>query len=555
MEMTTIKSPGKKQLALVFLIIVICAAINLFSIADYPALHCDEAGSATVAWQTFTTGKQTFGFLAEQNAILNELGGRFFLFTLGAWLAVFGRSPLAGRLLSVIGWLISSWLVYQNARALNQDRQTSVISVLVFATGLNVFWASHVIRQEIWVLAAIMLLLRLLLVSRAVSLWWLDLLFGFLTIEFALEIHIVALFFCFPFGVLFLGRCIKARSYKRLALYTVGIVLGIGVSGFIHLWPDPQYFFGYSQSVTASHCEYPLCLPLNLADIPGFLSSSLTLMIDFLLDSYVLNFNYLVLLYTLYFIPSLIWVLVRRREEVGIILWLFGLSFFLFLLLMQHKNRFYAPLWDGYFAILVGVTVTDVAARIEGLLSQAGKDSVKRDNPDQQNPSILGGRFTKHLNSAKLVIMLVSPLILINLFAQLWLGIKFAPRDYQAYTGQLLEQIPPGKHVMANAKLWFAFEDRNEFTADWYLSDTIFKTGIVIDSVEDIGRILTDLEIDYAIDSGAFSCAAGPTESSLLYSRYLQDTCLATATVNDRWFGAGGHLGSGSPTIVYQCGE
>jgi hypothetical protein len=150
------------------------------------------------------------------------------------------------------------------------------------------------------------------------------------------------------------------------------------------------------------------------------------------------------------------------------------------------------------------------------------------------------------------VLIVIIPLVVFNIGTQIWLGARFAPRDFSAYQAQVKQHVPPGTHVMADPVLWFAFNQRNTFTSDWYWyigSGLREEPGLSAQ----IGASMREKEIAYAVDDGTLACIEQPTPFSEAYSTYLQSACNPVATIEDRFFGAYGHTGQGQPTIIYDC--
>ncbi|MCC6904393.1 MAG: glycosyltransferase family 39 protein [Anaerolineae bacterium] len=509
--------------------IAVILVVNLFSLAAYPMPHCDEAGNASISWNAATRGIPAFDFLAQDNALRNESGGRYMMLLAGNVLRVFGSSHLVHRLTSTTGWILASILLYAVGRRLFSP-MAGLIAAMAFTTSLNVFGASHIARQEIWVIAAALGLCLFYLHLREGHTPWKVALLGLLAAQLAVEIHLMAIFLIMPLllwaGIEMLWR----RRYSALTALIAG-----GVAGAALLLPLHD-FSGLGSTLattTTRHCDTPFCLPGTPAALWDYLRQNLASFAGFVSSAYLRRYSAGVLLFMLYALCAAVYSLFRGGGTSRLVLAYLALSLGAFMLLMPHRNPFYAPLWDAGFALLIAATAIPVGEGLTAYLSR------RAGWPGGLRP--YGG------------LLLVLPLLAGNLFVQAYLGLKFAPRDFDGYLDQIEARVPPGAHLMGDAVLWYRFHERNEFTADMYFAD-IFGQGRGPDSAEKLAEEMRQLAPDYVVDTGAIACSVDPTLQSQWYSAYLQVNCQPVARIDDPWFGAYGQIGQGGPTIIYACG-
>lgn len=518
-------SLADRSTKLLVLILGVAILINLVGLTDYPSPHCDEIGSASIGYNFVTAGSPTMDAIGEYSSLPIRGGGFYYQYIVGAMLALLGKHLWVLRLSSSLGWLIATAFTYLIGRKLF-DVRTGLLAATTFLTSLNVYWASHVARQEIWVIAVTLSILYLYLFVRERRTLWGYLLLGVATAHTAIGIHPNGLFFAAALVLVIVLSSLRLPSgWRWTLLYVLGGVIGSVTVVLIHLLPDPNAVLQTLALATDSHCSTPFCLPsLSLHSLAERLQAHLI----FLRTAYWDAFNGFVRVFGLYTLVGIGYALIRGRSEDKMLLAIWGLSGALFALLLNYRNPMYAPLWDAFNALLIGVAVVGIA---QWMHSHAR-------------------RLSAQLSSGDLAILLILPLVATNLASEMWLTVKFSPRDFDAYLADVEALVPPGETVMGNITFWFSFNERDSFISDWYLAGFC---GPACRPSDDLASTMRGLELDYVIDTGAVGCAVDPAEPYPEYKAYLVSECDEVGQVDNRWFGPYGHLGEGHPTTIYRC--
>src|SRR6056297_68237 len=150
---------SKKTLFFIYIV------VNILLLSQYPFIHSDES------WLSGLTRHITSGLTAGTPSFLSltepffDILPRFphfikMLFHALQWpfLAAFGYTPLAARLLSLTAACLALWFFYRTARALDHDSGRFSISfgtVTLLALDIQFIYAAHFARQEILLVAAL----------------------------------------------------------------------------------------------------------------------------------------------------------------------------------------------------------------------------------------------------------------------------------------------------------------------------------------------------------------------------------------------------------------
>jgi 4-amino-4-deoxy-L-arabinose transferase-like glycosyltransferase len=507
------KHPPYALLAVLALLLV----VNVASLAQYPMPHCDEASHSNISTNFFKEGRFSRDFLGPLKAFGQNVAvqGRLYHIGKGALLAVLGTTNAAARLFSTLGWVAATGLIYLVGRRLFGEA-AGRLSAVVFAASLNVFFASHIAREEIWVAAAVAGMLYTYLVVRERPTRLRYALLGLL-MAYALDIHPNSVWFSLPLALLVLiENARSAEGRVRVAWFGLAGVLGIATLVPAHLLPDPAAAL---ENVVGTVNKHRL--------LDGGPAARLVGQINLMTGTYVRGLSRGVLPFTIYALTGIACALAYRERGDRLLLGLLGGSLVLFTFGMGHKNPYYGVLWDPFGALLIGAA----AARLGRVVGE--RVSVL---PEKIAPALL-----------------IVPLVGFNLAAQAWLAYKFHPRDFEAYQAAVAAHVPPGEHVMGDTTLWYVFRDRNRFTSDWYLTQYMRVNERPTLTEEEMALIMGDLAVDFVVYDGSVSASNVHDATAVVLEAHLQATCVPVGRVEDRWFGAYGQEGRGQPTVIYDC--
>jgi hypothetical protein len=130
--------------------------------------------------------------------------------------------------------------------------------------------------------------------------------------------------------------------------------------------------------------------------------------------------------------------------------------------------------------------------------------------------------------------------------------VVFRERDYVQYEERVLALVPEGPPVMGDLTSWYAFQGRNPFTSDLYLTFYQVLRGELPEdiSADTVARILDELDVSYVIEDGAIGWGEpSPPE----YTAYVAQTCQLVGKVEDEWYGTRRSEDPLYLTYVYDC--
>ncbi|MBN1122718.1 MAG: glycosyltransferase family 39 protein [Anaerolineae bacterium] len=498
-------------------ILIVFLVVNLWGLADYPAPHYDEVNHIALSYNVMHEGRfgvdhlDGIGYYRENFTSQ----GRLYQLLKGLWLELFGYRLVAGRLFSTLGWLIGVFFTYLVGKKL-YDESVGIIGGLLYAIGNNIFYASHIGREELWVIAAGMGLFYFALTLRDDPARWKFALIGLL-MAVSLDIHPNVVWFGLPTAALIVWVHYRTRE-GRIGILLCGLAGLIGVGAFIgvHLLPDPEIALAHMAHTNQVN---------SLAT--GSIGTRLVDQLNLFATTYFTSMNRSVIVLSAYMVAGLVFAAVRRSESDRLLLAFWGLSVIAFALAMAHKNPYYGILWNSLLALMSGAAVAAAAKWFS----------------DRKLPA----------SPSALALIVIGPVLIANLGAQVWLTLKFAPRDVDQYQGRVAEMVPDDTHVLADVTLWPALHNSNTFTSD----QVFHECGPAdlcgpLDAAE-IGRLIDDLGIEIVVEDGATGSAVTPTAIDAALADYLQSACAVIGSVDDPYFGAYGQNAQGQPTVVYDC--
>ena len=158
---------GEGRTILPALFLIVAVAINLAGLTRYPYPHTDEVIFSNISYNFIRHGRFALDIMGSLAGLeRNHLTiGRLYHMGQGALFAVLGVSLFTVRLYSFIGFVVAAGFVYLAGRKLYGER-VGLLSVAAFVASMNVFWASHWARPEMWVVAVSVGLLYYYLVVR-----------------------------------------------------------------------------------------------------------------------------------------------------------------------------------------------------------------------------------------------------------------------------------------------------------------------------------------------------------------------------------------------------
>ncbi len=499
------------------LVLLVFLAVNFAGLGWYPMPHCDEVYHIATSHAFFDQGRYAHNLLGNLQGYDTNVAaqGRLFLTLMGAQLELLGYRLAAARLFSALGLLLGALFTFLLGRRLF-GTSAGLAATLILVASNNAFYASHIARTEIWVAAAGAGLLAYYLVVRAAPARLRHVSLGLL-MALALSIHPNTFWYSLPIGLLVLYDNYRtAEGRARVLLVVMGGLLGVVLVAAMQLLPDPPAAIRNIQNEAAVN------------NLVGFrVLDHLLGQLNMMWSYYFLNLNSSVVVATAYFLFGIGYAIVRRTSGDRLLLATLGISIAGFALVMPHKNPFYGVLWEPLLALLAGAGVVRLAASLS-----------------ERRPSI---------GASRPAVLLLAPLLVASLASQVWLTVKFSPRNLDRYLSEVREHVQPGSRVMGDPALWFAFREGYTLIADSYFDYCRgTQTCSEIDRQE-AARILDALAVEVVVEDGALGCSTTPTPASQVWADHLAETCVRVGVVENRWFGAYGQEGRGRETRIYDC--
>lgn len=512
------------------LILTLAIVINLIGLTDYPAPYCDEAAESAYGYSYIKYGDFSQAFLAREQGITTTrpLLGYYYYSGLGIWLSVFGPTYVANRLYAFTGWLLLIGTTFlAGKKAYNE--LTGALASLLAAISLSVYQLSHINRPEIWVMATAMLILYLTLVIEDQPAKWPYILLGLAVVQLPTEVYLSGMFFSVALGILVVWRSIRPTiDIRKLGFFALGSLLGIVFFVVLHLASEPSRAMDGLLSLITLNCAG--CSSLSAFSFSSVVAKTIATTLASLYILFIRDLRGLTLPFYFYTVVGLGTAFYLRRDGDKTLLIVWGISAGLFVLL-PYKSNFYVMVWDPLLAILAAASLTR--------LTSAMADRIILKTRRLPAPAVLS-------------LLAASPLLIFNLGSQIWFAARFMPRNVPRYQQEVQRAVPAGASVMADPLLWYVFVGRNSFTSEWYwyVGTDLIETPTL---EYEIGLVMDDLDIDFAIDDGALGCTKVSTPFARALSRYLAANCTLTRTIDDPYFGANGDLGQGEPTRIYDC--
>lgn len=490
---------------------------NTISLGSYPAPHCDETNHLAVSYTFFHEGRFTLPYMGNVGSFGQNFStqGRLYQIGKGLVLQALGYTITAGRVVSLLGWLVALALTYLAGRLL-YDETVGWASAIALAASVNAFYASHIGREEIWIMAVTAGLLAATEYLRCkpgrVS-------FALLGVGIAAvaDIHPNALWFALPAVAILIRDNRKTREgHIRLGWLAGAGLLAGAVVITAHLLPDP--------AVTLADLRYAT----RYNDLTGGgLVQRIGSMATLLWATNVTGLNGAALPLTVTALAGVIVALRRREAGDRLLLTSWAVSLLAFTLLIGYRSPFYGRLWEPYLALAAGA----------GMMRLGRAIAARRER----------------IGAGLAATLLLAPVVLAGLGAMGGLAYRFGERDTQTYYAQLAELVPAGKPVMGEPTLWPLFNGRNPFTADETVRLCELAETCQALTEGEFAQLLAEQDAGYVVDDGSLGCGNLATPASAAWTAALEAACTPVGAVENRWFGAGGQTGQGGPTRVFRC--
>ena len=271
----------KYRNVLLWIGVIIIAALHIWSLMRYPEVHVDEAWLTSRAWAFIQTGHQ-FGPLdsgLENNFKDYWIVNQWLITVLQAGVLKLSSAPslFLVRFLSLMfgfGLLGINFIIGKKLGG----QSLAVVSTLFLALSRAFFYTAHLARYEIFaVFFAYAAIAVVICDSR--HRFWTGILAGILT-GLAVETHLNSLIFIPALGVIYLvddgWRFLRKQGIWGL---TVGLMIGAGYYMMLHIFPNPNTF-STANSLVFGKAYIPPLLTLNLDKIlSGFSDAGMLLLV------------------------------------------------------------------------------------------------------------------------------------------------------------------------------------------------------------------------------------------------------------------------------------
>ncbi len=444
----------------IILYLLLYFLINLVFLSDFPYVHSDESWLSGLSRNILLTGdlKVTEPFFDVYGRNPHAIRLLFHLLQ-AAFTKVFGYHIFSFRLISLLFSIASLGLFYQLAKIVLKNQNLALFTTILVSLDLQYLYASHLARQEIIILFALIFAVFLLLRGIDHHDYGQDIKIG-LVIGLSIGLHPNSFIIAISLGFLYLFYLHKQKLGPKnfLALIaTVGFfaLVFIGIS----LYMDPLYLSHYFE-----HGQ-------NFGVFDGLLNKAASL----------LNFYKNIFWGTSseYYLP-----------QIKFQLLFFALVFLLSLIdCWQKPNKSYRP----YLKPLV-LTVFAINAGIF-LIGRFNVTSIVFLFPFMYLLSVL---WLKELEKKRLVAGLLILVVFINTFL-------FIPRydsTYQDYLNAISQTLAPDSRVFANLNSEYLFEN-GRFFAYRNLQYLQYHDLTFADYIRsrDIDYIIYYGELDYIVEA------------------------------------------------------
>lgn len=526
--MTTDRRPSIRRFDLEALLLAAVIALSLLAsvltVARYTMPHVDDAVMASIDLNLYHERRLAWDVVGDLYGFdrADARVGRLFPVVQGAWLLVFGPTFTSLRASAVAGEVLLALLVFWVGARLF-DRRTGLLSAAVLLVGPRLFGASHIGRQEIWVMVGSVAVLAYYLTVRGRPTRLRCFFLGLLTLV-PVQFHLNGIWFMLPVALLVTADNLRTGPGRwNVAAFGAGGVVAAGLTAVLQLAPDPALALGQLSAANGLHnAELAASLPARLGSQANLLLYGWLAFLPG--PSFGLPVLAVAALNVLFLGLAVIRLAFRRAASDRVLLVMWGVSYLAFAVGMPHKNYFYAALWDPFAALLIGAAFGQP----------------------------LPGRFSP-MNGR----LLAAPLLVAGLILQGWLAYRLLPYDFGRYARQVRSSVPADAVVVGDGELWFALRADNRFYAESYFAMWGCSQPGAVGRAELAGQVRR-LGIEYVIFDGILpteaECANPITPATArAYAALLDDRCAPVASIPGPTYRGGRYPAQGETTTVYHC--
>lgn len=461
--------------------------------------------------------------------------GRTYTVGLALTLAAFGRSLLAARLYSLIGWIAAFGLLITVARRWTSHPYTGVLGALLFAASTKAFIVAHFVRPEIWLTACILAVLLVLL--HAANLSYLALVGGVGLIWLA-DFHLIGLFFGAALGTVFSLVWIVEKRGWQIGQMAAGVFLGAGLIIAVRLQPGGiteqqmqqvpligHYFIEETLREAGDASTPPQ--PIESPTRGGIdLSDEARSMLMFFRDVFWTAGGPLALIEMPLALVGVLYAILSRQRTPRIIAGVYSLALLLFALFSPLHWVQYGILWSP----------------ASYLLGTVG----------------LAHFFSRHRNWLHAILIVF---IGLNLVGNAWLAIRGSQYGYRQFAERIQAHLPSDARVVGDIVWWWALDDQVELVTDQHLlyaaqymypANRDFYGTSTSDSNQQIAqRVFTMLNPEYILLDDAIGCS-GSSAVHTAFTDLVTQVCTPIAAIRPEqteW----SFSPLGQATAVYRC--
>lgn len=514
---------------------LVIASFSLATLQTYPPPSGDEATYASAAVSLLergTPGRLVLGagdpFNRDQNS---NAFGRTYLLGMAATMRLGGVSHFTARLVSWLGWLVASLMVYLIGRRF-YGRRVAIAAAFLFATSIKAFYTAHFTRPESWAAAAILCAIwaTLALLEAEHSRKRVALLVGLLAVWPA-DLHANGLAFTLACGTLVafeLGP--RRKQWSTLLAYAAGILAGIAMWIALHFGTQALILLSYLQRISS-----PLAQSSSGQTVSPWLKN---------LASYPQWF------------VTIFWSMGSPLALAEAALALLGVASAL-----RHGpryNRWLALIGCGalvFFGLITPLRYGQYGVLWSPLWFLLGASAMFR----------LAERARLRRTLGRAVPATLLALTVAHVAGSAWLAYSYRGGDYRATSQQLAELVPPGQRVIADTVWWWALRPERTFLADNYFSLLTRTDNASVQAFLGINEPLPDrealaltldvLNADYVIVDGALHSQAPGSPLWVELLALVEQRCEPVGQVAGGWANdpAKGFSQLGQVSTVYAC--
>lgn len=233
---------------LIYLYLMVYFIINLTLLTDFPYIHSDEPWlsglSRNIIMNHAISVTEPFFDAYERNPHAIKL---IFHLLQGGFMQLFGYTIFTFRLISLLFSVGTLTFFYRLCRVIGQSQKFALLTTVLLSLDIQYLYASHLARQEIIILFAMVLSAYLLISHIDKHTYFRDIAIG-TVIGLSIGIHPNSFIIALTIGFAYLFFIHKKKIHFKNLLVLIGVVilfciLFIGIS----LYMDPNFFSNYSE--------------------------------------------------------------------------------------------------------------------------------------------------------------------------------------------------------------------------------------------------------------------------------------------------------------------